>query len=189
MAIKEYELDGVYYYEIPGGMPQLKLHPFEVPLKPHTTGLDELMAWGDEQRKAGRKPCVIIPCTTFPDPLGSAWENKTDQSGILDNVPAHLDCVAVDYVNTKKPALPDIWAWNKDDPPFMFWEYAPGKVRFRGTYSRFKSTFNFDPEIDPLWQPVDPKPPVEEPGDPVIPGPEAKGCLSKLIEILKVLGG
>lgn len=186
MTADEYEIDGKYYYEIPGGMPQMKKHPYEIPLKPHTTGLDELMKWGDEQRAAGRKPCVIMPCTSFPPPLGTAWDDKVDNSGIKDNLPVHLDCVAVDYVNTKNPALPDIWVGNKDFPPYLFWEYAPGKVRFYGTYSRFQSTFGFDPENDPLWQPTDP--PIDDPEIPV-PDPEAKGCLTKLIDILKILGG
>lgn len=41
---------------------------------------------------------------------------------------------------------------------------------------------------DAFEKPTDPVTPPP-PEDPVIPGPEAKGCLTKLIDILKILGG
>lgn len=76
---------------------------------------------------------------------------------------------------------------------FTIHEYTPGKVAF---IRQGKTVEQMQDEIyiffkDSAPPPADPvKPPVEDPiEDPVIPGPEASGCLTKLIEILKILGG
>jgi len=132
-------------YEILGGKPALEQHPFEVPLINFTLSLDKIMKFGDDQRAAGRAPCVVIPSETLGGTLGQGWIDHEDNSGILDNIPAHIDAFIVDYVSAETPKLPEVWTGNGG--AWLFWEYAPGKVKYNGTYDEFVNMFGYDPEV------------------------------------------
>jgi len=159
------------YYEIPGGMVTLEAHPDQVPLIKHTKDLFEIMQFGDTWRERGRCPMVILPSPTLPEPLGTAWERHKDPSGLLDNIPSHIDCLIVDYANRNNPEFPPTWAEMKAQPVWVVWEYAPRKARFNGTKAQFIQVFGFDPSSAPAPEPEpEPEPPTPPtPPDQTIP--------------------
>mgnify|MGYP000935034015 CR=1 FL=1 len=139
------------FYKIPYGMANLKAHPNNVPLIVHNASLDSIMEFGDKWRGLGRTPCVILPSPTLGGALGSAWQNHDDMSGLLDNVPAHIEALIVDYASAEKPVTPDVWKHNKPSPEWVLWEYEPEKVCFNGLHkNHFIEMFGYDPEG---WQP------------------------------------
>ena len=154
-------------YEIPGGLAWCKEH---LKIIIGNKDLYEIMQFGDTWRERGRCPMVIMPSPTLAEPLGSAWEKHKDPSGLLNNIPAHIDCLIVDYANTVKPEFPPTWENMKSQPLWVIWEYAPRKARFNGSKAQFIELFGFDPEQQPVPEPEPPASPV--PPDQSLPAGE-----------------
>jgi len=144
----ELTIDNIVYYVIPGGRPTLDKHPYEVPLILYNQPLEKIMRFGDDQRAAGRTPSVIIPCENLGGLYATinAWKNHVDPSGILDNVPAHIEGYFVDFTSTERPETPGIWSSGKPAPEFIFWERLNQEVYFKGSHNEFIQMFGFDPE-------------------------------------------
>jgi len=125
------------YYDIPGGLTWCKanLH-YIIGNKP----LEEIMTFGDTWRDRGHTPLVHVVSPAMDN--GAMWDNHVDPSGLLDNVPSHIDMFIVDFYNLEQPELPKMWWTNK----WLLWEYKSSSVYFNGTHSQFVSTFKIDPE-------------------------------------------
>ncbi len=132
------------YYEIPGGLDWVKrnLH-----IIIGNRGLDEIMKFGDLWRGRGHKPLVHVISPAMDN--GNMWDNHEDPSGLLDNIPSHIDLFIVDFYNNYEPELPEMW-WTKE---WLLWEYKAGRVKFNGDHQKFIRTFGMDPET-----PQDPPP-------------------------------
>jgi hypothetical protein len=128
------------YYEVPGGIAWCKanLHII-IGNKP----LEEIMQFGDTWRERGHKPLVHVISTVMDG--GKMWEQHADPSGLLDNIPAHIDMLIVDFYNRALPELPSTWAGMAPSPQWLLWEYKAGSVRFNGDHSAFVRTFGIDP--------------------------------------------
>ncbi|REG10383.1 hypothetical protein [Pelolinea submarina] len=125
------------YYDVPGGLTWVKnnLHII-IGNKP----LEEVMEFGDTWRDRGHTPLVHVISPAMDD--GKMWDQHADPSGLLDNVPSHIDMFIVDFYNLNEPELPSMWWTNT----WLLWEYKSSSVRFNGTHSQFVSTFKIDPE-------------------------------------------
>jgi hypothetical protein len=145
----ELTINDIVYYVIPGGRPTVDRHPYEVPLILYNQPLEKIMAFGDEKRTQGRKPCVIIPSPALGGSYADAWNNHADPSGLLDNIAAHIDCYIVDPASAKTPALPSVWQDTAPSPQYIFWERLNQELYFRGSHNQFIQTFGFDPEDEP----------------------------------------
>ncbi|BBB49031.1 hypothetical protein Pelsub_P2262 [Pelolinea submarina] len=98
------------------------------------------MEFGDTWRDRGHTPLVHVISPAMDD--GKMWDQHADPSGLLDNVPSHIDMFIVDFYNLNEPELPSMWWTNT----WLLWEYKSSSVRFNGTHSQFVSTFKIDPE-------------------------------------------
>ena len=135
------------YYDIPGGLAWVKSNlQIIIGNKP----LDEIMNFGDTWRSRGHTPLVHVISPAMDN--GAMWDRHVDPSGLLDNIPSHIDMFIVDFYNLEKPELPGMW-WTK---AWKLWEYKSSQVRFNGSHSQFVSTFKIDPETTP----VTPTPPA-----------------------------
>lgn len=105
--------------------------------------LAEIMQFGDLWRSRGHKPLVHVISPSMDN--GKMWDQHKDPSGLLDNIPSHIDLFIVDFYNLKEPELPKIWDSMKSPPKWLLWEYQPGKVKFNGSYKHFIDTFGVDP--------------------------------------------
>ncbi len=143
---EEFTINDIVYYNIPGGRPTVDAHPNKVPLILYNKPLEDIMQFGDEQRAAGRKPCVIIPSPSLGGAYENAWNGHADPSGLLDNIAAHIDCYIVDFMNTVEPELPSVWQDTAPYPQYIFWEKANQELWFRGSHQQFINMFGFDPE-------------------------------------------
>ena len=125
------------YYDVPGGLTWVKsnLHVI-IGNKP----LEEIMQFGDTWRSRGHTPVVHVISPAMDD--GKMWDQHADPSGLLDNIPSHIDMFIVDFYNLVTPELPAMW-WTKT---WKLWEYKSNKVYFNGNHSQFVSTFKIDPE-------------------------------------------
>jgi hypothetical protein len=148
------------YYEVPGGIAWCKanLHII-IGNKP----LEEIMQFGDTWRERGHKPLVHVISTVMDG--GKMWEQHVDPSGLLDNIPAHIDMLIVDFYNRTLPELPATWAGMAPSPQWLLWEYKAGSVRFNGDHSAFVRTFGIDPATTPIPTP----PPGTDPVNPPTP--------------------
>ena len=146
MTATELTIEGIVYYVIPGGRPTLDAHPNECPLILYNKPFDEIMKFGDTWRARGRTPCVIIPSPSLGGNYVNAWNGHADPSGLLDNVPAHIEGYIVDFASAKYPELPSAWEQLKENPQFIFWERKNQEVYFRGSHNQFIAKFGFDPE-------------------------------------------
>ena len=126
------------YYELPGGLSWVKnnLHII-IGNEP----LEEIMKFGDLWRERGHTPVVHVVSPAMDN--GRMWDNHVDPSGLVDNVPSHIDLFIVDFNNRYEPELPKMW-WTKK---WLLWEYKGGYVKFNGDHSQFVRTFGIDPEI------------------------------------------
>jgi hypothetical protein len=133
------------YYEIPGGLAWVKsnLHVI-IGNEP----LEEIMAFGDRWRNMGHTPLlhVISPCMDN----GRMWDKHVDPSGLVDNVPSHIDMFIVDFNNRNEPEMPKMW-WTNE---WLLWEYKGGYVKFNGDHSQFVRKFGVDPETVPVQPPA-----------------------------------
>lgn len=125
------------YYDVPGGLSWVKnnLHII-IGNQP----LESIMEFGDTWRDRGHTPLVHVISPAMDD--GKMWDQHEDPSGLLDNVPSHIDLFVVDFYNLSEPELPTMWWTNK----WVLWEYKSSSVRFNGSHSQFVSTFKIDPE-------------------------------------------
>lgn len=129
------------YYEVPGGITWCKknLHVI-IGNKP----LEEIMQFGDLWRERGHKPLVHVISPAMDG--GKMWDKHEDPSGLLDNIPSHIDMLIVDFYNRETPELPSRWAGQAEYPYWRLWEYAAGKVKFNGpTLAKFIEFFGVDP--------------------------------------------
>jgi hypothetical protein len=109
--------------------------------------LAEIMAFGDLWRSRGHRPLVHVVSPAMDN--GKMWDKHEDPSGLLDNIPSHIDLFIVDFFNREKPEIPKMWDQMTSPPKWLLWEYAPGKVKFNGTYKQFIDTFGVDPAAAP----------------------------------------
>ena len=125
------------YYNVPGGLTWVKnnLHTI-IGNQP----LEDIMEFGDTWRDRGHTPLVHVISPAMDD--GKMWDQHEDPSGLLDNVPSHIDLFIVDFYNLSEPELPATW-WTNN---WLLWEYKSSGVYFNGTHSEFVSTFKIDPE-------------------------------------------
>jgi len=128
------------YYELPGGLDWCKqnLHII-IGNKP----LEEIMQFGDLWRSRGHIPLVHVISPAMDN--GNMWDNHVDPSGLLNNVPAHIDMFIVDFYNRNEPELPVSWENMTTHPKWLLWEYKASKVRFNGDYQGFVQKFGIDP--------------------------------------------
>lgn len=105
--------------------------------------LAEIMQFGDLWKSRGHRPLLHVISPAMDG--GKMWDQHEDASGLLDNIPEHIDLFIVDFYNRESPELPKIWDNMKVPPKWLLWEYQPGKVKFNGTYKQFVDTFGVDP--------------------------------------------
>ena len=129
------------YYEVPGGMAWCKAN---LHIIIGNKSLDEIMAFGDTWRSRGHKPLVHVISPAMDG--GKMWDNHEDNSGLLDNIPAHIDMAIVDFYNRETPELPKVWDGMTSHPKWLLWEYKAGSVKFNGDHTAFVRTFGIDPE-------------------------------------------
>jgi hypothetical protein len=132
------------FYEIPGGLTWVKAN---LKVIIGNEDLAKIMNFGDLWRSRGHKPLVHVISPAMDN--GKMWEQHKDPSGLLDNIPAHIDMFIVDYYNLENPEVPSSWAEMTSPPKWLLWEYKAGKVRFNGTKQQFVSTFKVDPVSTP----------------------------------------
>ena len=135
------------YYEIPGGLVWVK-NNLKVIIG--NQPLEQIMDFGDTWRSRGHTPLLHVISPAMDD--GRMWDDHVDPSGLLDNIPSHIDLFIVDFNNRVVPELPKSWWTNK----WLLWEYKGGYVKFNGTHSQFVQTFGIDPETTPSPIPDDP---------------------------------
>lgn len=125
------------YYNVPGGLTWVKnnLH-----IIIGNSALEDIMGFGDTWRDRGHTPLVHVISPAMDN--GKMWDQHEDPSGLLDNVPSHIDMFIVDFYNLSEPELPATWWTNT----WQLWEYKSSSVYFNGTHSEFVSTFKIDPE-------------------------------------------
>lgn len=125
------------YYDVPGGLTWVKSNLHVII---GNKALEDIMEFGDTWRSRGHTPVVHVISPAMDD--GKMWDQHADASGLLDNIPSHIDMFIVDFYNLVTPELPTMW-WTKT---WKLWEYKSSKVYFNGTHSQFVSTFKIDPE-------------------------------------------
>ena len=128
------------YYELPGGTNWCKAN---LKIIIGNEDLAKIMNFGDLWRSRGHSPVVHVISTAMDN--GKMWEQHKDPSGLLDNIPAHIDLFIVDSYNLENPEIPPTWREMKSPPVWLLWEYNPGKVRFNGTKEQFIKAFKIDP--------------------------------------------
>jgi len=128
------------YYEVPGGMAWCKAN---LRMIVGNKSLDEIMTFGDTWRSRGHKPLVHVISPAMDG--GKMWDNHEDNSGLLDNIPAHIDMAIVDFYNRETPELPKVWDGMTSHPKWLLWEYKAGSVKFNGDHTGFVRTFGIDP--------------------------------------------
>ena len=131
---------GNEFYEIPGGLAWCKAN---LKIIIGNEDLAEIMQFGDLWRSRGHKPLVHVTSPAMD--AGKMWANHKDPSGLLANIPAHIDMLIVDFFNLQEPELPAVWANMIDHPKWLLWEYKSGKIKFNGTYQQFVNAFKLDP--------------------------------------------
>lgn len=128
------------YYEVPGGMAWCKVN---LRIIIGNRPLEEIMAFGDTWRSRGHKPLVHVISPAMDG--GKMWDKHEDPSGLLDNIPSHIDMAIVDFYNREVPELPSMWDQMASNPKWLLWEYKAGSVRFNGDHSAFVRTFGINP--------------------------------------------
>ena len=128
------------YYTIPASSNWLKSN---LKIIIGNKDLAEIMQFGDLWRSRGHIPLVHVVSPAMDN--GKMWDNHKDPSGLLDNIPEHIDLLITDFYNRDNPKLPKSWSILKSDPKWLIWEYESGKFRFNGTYKQFVDLFGVDP--------------------------------------------
>ncbi len=127
-------------YEIPGGLTWCKEN---LKIIIGNKDLYEIMQFGDTWRSRGHKPLVHVISPSMDN--GRMWDQHEDPSGLLDNIPAHIDLFIVDFYNLNEPEVPSMWDMMRSPPKWLLWEYKAGKVRFNGDFNLFVKTFGIEP--------------------------------------------
>jgi hypothetical protein len=128
------------FYEIPGGLTWCKAN---LKIIIGNSDLFQIMSFGDLWRERGHVPLVHVVSPAMDK--GKMWDQHVDPSGLLDNIPAHIDMFIVDFYNKNTPEVPKTWDQMTSPPKWQLWEYAAGKVKFNGTYAQFIKLFELDP--------------------------------------------
>lgn len=129
------------FYEIPGGLKWVKDN---LKIIIGNTDLFEIMKFGDLWRERGHVPMVHVISPTHKP---GYWDEHEDPSGLLDNLPAHIDMFIVDFNNLNEPELPSKWKGQAPYPYWQLWEFKSGRVCFNGpTRAKFIEKFGIDPE-------------------------------------------
>jgi hypothetical protein len=128
------------FYVIPGGINWCKAN---LKIIIGNRDLAEIMQFGDLWRSRGHIPLVHVVSPAMDK--GKMWDQHVDPSGLLDNIPAHIDMFIVDFLNKDTPEVPKMWDQMTSPPKWQLWEYAAGKVKFNGTYAQFIQRFELDP--------------------------------------------
>lgn len=134
--------------------------------------LSEIMQFGDLWTARGHTPLVHVVSPAMDG--GKMWDQHEDPSGLLDNIPEHIDLFIVDFNNRSTPELPKTWDEMKAPPKWLLWEFESGKVKFNGTYQQFVAKFGVDPATSA------PIPPPTGSGNPDTPTPTAGGIFVHL---------
>lgn len=134
-------------YELPGGIAWCKSH---LKVIHQNEDLFKIQEFGDLWRGRGHVPLlhVVSPAMDYD------FNTHEDASGLVDNIPAHIDLLIVDFNNKVEPEIVGNWI-NNGGNHWKLWEYKAGFVVYNGTYAQFLQEFKEDPA---------------EIGDPVIPG-------------------
>jgi hypothetical protein len=133
------------YYEVPGGLAWVKSNLHVII---GNESLDKIMDFGDSWRDRGHTPLVHVISPAMDN--GRMWDNHVDLSGLLDNIPSHIDMFVVDFNNRNDPELPKMW-WTNE---WLLWEYKGGYVKFKGDHEQFVRKFGVDPEVAPTQPPA-----------------------------------
>jgi len=149
------------FYEIPGGLNWCKAN---LKIIIGNSDLADIMNFGDLWCSRGHKPLVHVVSPSMDN--GKMWDKHKDPSGLLNNIPAHIDLFIVDFFNLSEPEIPSNWANMTSPPKWLLWEYKTGKVKFNGTYQQFIHTFSVDPAAEPVPVPV-PEPDPDPTPDPI----------------------
>jgi len=131
------------YYEISGGLAWCRAN---LKIIIGNRDLAEIMQFGDLWRSRGHKPLVHVVSPAMDS--GKMWEQHKDPSGLLDNIPSHIDLLIVDFYNLVNPEIPTSWFEMTSPPKWLLWEYKAGKVKFNGSYQQLVNTFKLDPVSD-----------------------------------------
>ncbi len=133
------------YFQLPSGLAWCKSN---LKLIHQNKDLKEIMDFGDLWRSRGHIPLlhVISPA------MGYDFNTHEDASGIVDNIPSHIDLLIVDFNNLDEPQLIDNWLSNAGKN-WKLWEFESGEVKYNGTYQDFVKEFNLDPND---FTPADP---------------------------------
>lgn len=125
------------YYQLPGGLAWCKAN---LKLIHQNKDLKEIMDFGDLWRSRGHIPLlhVISPAMNYD------FNSHKDSSGIVDNIPPHIDLLLVDFNNLEEPQLIGSWLSNSGKD-WILWEFRSGEVKYNGTYQEFVKEFNLDP--------------------------------------------
>jgi hypothetical protein len=137
------------FYEVPGGTNWVKAN---LKVIIGNEDLAKVMNFGDLWRSRGHTPIVHVVSAAMDG--GKMWEQHKDPSGLLDNIPSHIDLFIVDFYNLENPEIPQTWRQMKSPPVWLLWEYKAGKVRFNGTKEQFIRTFKIDPSATPATPPT-----------------------------------
>ena len=130
------------YYEVPGGIAWCKANLHVII---GNKSLDEILNFGDLWRERGHKPLVHVISPAMDG--GKMWDQHDNSSGLLHNIPTHIDMLVVDFYNREAPELPGAWSAQAEYPYWHLWEYAAGKVYFNGpTRAKFIEYFGVDPD-------------------------------------------
>ena len=125
-------------YEIPGGLDWVKANLYVANLN---SPLDMIMNYGDSWRRLGYTPVVHIPGKDVPG-WNKPWKSVVDDpSGLIDNIPAHIDLFVFDPYNEEEPSgvLPDWGDCGGKD--WILWERQNKTVVFNGTEQQFEAKF------------------------------------------------
>ena len=171
--------EGIYALPDPGGVvrhfkARWPANPYNMNIMECKNNLEIAYSFGGQKWARGILVCAKAKWAEIAKSYGS-WVGL-----------AQLHC----YDDTVAAGTVPSWASSFDAyGGFLIHEYKPGKIVYTREWDQIYAFF-----VDSAPPPADPKPPVEDPvedpiEDPVIPGPEAQGCLTKLIDILKILGG
>ena len=136
------------YYEVPGGLVWCKAN---LKIVIGNTDLAEIMNFGDLWRSRGHRPLVHVVSPAMDN--GKMWDKHKDPSGLIDNIPSHIDMFIVDFFNLETPQLPNIWEQMAPSPQWLLWEYKSGLVRFNGSHQQFVNLFKIDPATTPIIDP------------------------------------
>lgn len=141
-------------YKVPGGLDRVKLNFKVINL---TKPLEEIMRFGDRWRGLGYEPVVHIPGRDIPG-WDKPWKSPVDDpSGLIDNVPVHINLLVFDPYNEEQPSEV-IPSWEDcGGGKWTLWERKRDVVYFNGTQTQFEQFFAH--ELRDAEEPASTEPP------------------------------